>query len=210
MITIYHLENSRSERIIWLMEELGLSYRLERFDREPTMAAPSALKAVHPLGKSPMIRDGDAVLAESGAIVEYIVERVAGGRLGVKPDSPDYPAYLFWLHFAEGSAMPLFILNMFVGGFFPGIDPNSPLVGMAKHRSAELLAFIDGEIAKTPYFAGAEFTAADIMMMYCFGIVRSPVMNADMATYPNIAAYIARIEQRPAYQKAMAIANPKG
>ena len=105
--------------------------------------------------------------------------------------------------------MPQFILNLFVGGFFPGIDPNSPLVGMAKHRSAELLAFIDGEIAKTPYFAGNEFTAADIMMMYCFGIVRSPVMNADMATYPSIAAYIARIEQRPAYQKAMAIANPK-
>ena len=209
MITIYHLNNSRSERVIWLMEELGLPYQLERFDREPSMMAPAVLKALHPLGKSPMIRDGDVVLAESGAIVEYIVERVGDGRLGVPPDSPHYPAYLFWLHFAEGSAMPQFILNLFVGGFFPGIDPNSPLVGMAKHRSAELLAFIDGEIAKTPYFAGNEFTAADIMMMYCFGIVRSPVMNADMATYPSIAAYIARIEQRPAYQKAMAIANPK-
>ena len=209
MITIYHLENSRSERIIWLMEELGLPYTLERFDREPSMMAPPALKQLHPLGKSPLIRDGDVVLAESGAIVQYIVERVANGRLGVPPASPDYPAYVFWTHFAEGSVMPQFILNLFVGGFFPGVDPTSPLVGMAKQRSMELLRYIDDEIAKTPYFAGAEFTAADIMMMYCFGIVRSPVMEADMSVIPNIAAYISRIEERPAYRKAMAIANPK-
>ncbi len=209
MITIYHLENSRSERIIWLMEELGLHYQLERFDREPSMMAPPALKAIHPQGKSPMIRDGDVVLAESGAIIEYIVERVAGGQLGVPPDSAHYPAYLFWMHSAEGSVMPTFILNLFVGGFFPGIDPASPLVGMAKYRSAEMLAFIDGEIGKTPYFAGNDFTAADIMMTYCFGIVRSPVMKTDMTQYPNIAAYLARIEARPGYQKAMEIANPK-
>jgi glutathione S-transferase len=191
------------------MEELGLPYRLERYDREPTMAAPDALKAVQPLGKSPIIVDGETVLIESGAILEYVANRHGAGRLAVPPASPDYARYLQWMHFAEGSAMARFIMNLFVGGFFPGIDPSSPIIGMAKHGSAQILKFIDDELAKTPWFAGAEFTAADIMMMYCFGIVRSPVMSTDMGLYPHIAAYIARIEQRPAYLKAMAIANPK-
>ncbi|HTJ64017.1 MAG TPA: glutathione S-transferase family protein [Alphaproteobacteria bacterium] len=209
MITVYHLENSRSERVIWLLEELGLPYELQRFSREPTMRAPDALKAISPMGKAPMIRDGDTVIVESGAIVEYIANTAGGGRLAVKPGAPNYGAYLQWMHFAEGSAMPAFILNLFVGGFFPGIDPDSPLIGMARQAGAQTLSFIDGELAKTPYFAGAEFTAADIMMAYCFGIVRSPVMNTDMAAYPHLADYITRIEARPAYQKAMAIANPK-
>jgi glutathione S-transferase len=210
MITVVHLENSRSERIIWLMEELGLPYDLERFDRQPTMAAPDALKSIHPLGKAPIIRDGDVVIAESGAIIEYIVHRHAGGRLAVPPASPDYVRYIQWMHFAEGTAMARFILNLFVGGFFPGIDPNSPLVGLAKHSSTQILQYIEAELGKTPYFAGSEFTAADIMMTYDFGIVRSPVMNTDMSLYPNISAYLRRIGERPAFQKAMAIANPKG
>ncbi len=209
MITVYHLENSRSERVIWLMEELGLPYDLQRFAREPTMAAPDALKTVSPMGKAPMIRDGDTVIVESGAILEYIANTAGGGRLTVKPGSPNYAAYLQWMHFAEGSAMARFILNLFVGGFFPGVTPDSPLVGMAKHSSTQVLDFIEAELAKTPYFAGDEFTAADIMMTYCFGIVRGPVMSTDMTQYPNIAAYLARIDGRPAYRKAMAIANPK-
>jgi glutathione S-transferase len=210
MITVYHLENSRSERVIWLLEELGLPYALERFDRQPTMAAPEVLKSLHPLGKAPIIADGDTVIAESGAIIEYIVNRHAGGRLAVAPDSPDYARYVQWMHFAEGTAMARFILNLFVGGFFPGIDPASPLVGMAKHGSTQILAYIEEELGKTPYFAGDAFTAADIMMTYCFGIVRSPIMSTDMALYPNISAYLARIAARPGYQKGMAIANPKG
>jgi glutathione S-transferase len=208
MITVYHLENSRSERVIWLMEELGLTYNLERFDRQPTMAAPDVLKTINPLGKAPMIRDGDTVLIESGAILEYITNR-HGGRLAVGVNSPDYGRYLQWMHFAEGTAMGRFILNLFVGGFFPGIDPDSPLVAMAKHSSTQILEFIDSELAKTPYFAGSEFTAADIMMMYCFGIVRGQIMKTDMSLYPHIAAYIAKIEARPGYKAGMAIANPK-
>ena len=105
--------------------------------------------------------------------------------------------------------MARFILNLFVGGFFPGVDPESPLVGMAKHSSAQILQYLEDELGKFPYFAGPDFTAADIMMMYCFGIVRSPIMSTDMTQYPNIATYIARIEARPCYQAAMAIANPK-
>jgi len=208
MITVYHLENSRSERVIWLMEELGLAYDLERYDREPTMRAPDSMKAINPLGKAPMIKDGETVVIESGAIIEYITNR-HGGRLAVGVNSHNYGRYLQWMHFAEGTAMARFILNLFVGGFFPGIDPDSPLVGMAKQSSAEILAYLDSELAKDSYFAGSDFTAADIMMMYCFGIVRSPVMSTDLKQYPNIAAYIARIEARPGYQKAMAIANPK-
>ncbi len=208
MITVYHLENSRSERVIWLMEELGLTYELERFDRQPTMAAPDALKAINPMGKAPMIRDGDTVIIESGAILEYITNR-NGGRLAVGVNSANYGRYLQWMHFAEGSAMARFILNLFVGGFFPGVDPESPLVAMAKHSSTQILNYIEEELGKSPYFAGDEFTAADIMMMYTFGIVRSPVMKTDMALYPNISAYIARIEARPQYKVAMAIANPK-
>jgi glutathione S-transferase len=208
LITVYHLENSRSERVIWLMEELGLTYELERFDRQPTMAAPDALKAINPMGKAPMIRDGDTVIIESGAILEYITNR-NGGRLAVGVNSANYGRYLQWMHFAEGSAMARFILNLFVGGFFPGVDPESPLVAMAKHSSTQILNYIEEELGKSPYFAGDEFTAADIMMMYTFGIVRSPVMKTDMALYPNISAYIARIEARPQYKVAMAIANPK-
>lgn len=208
MVTIFHLEQSRSERIIWLFEELALPYRLERFDREPSMMAPAAYRAIHPMGRSPIIRDGDIVLAESGAIVDYVTHKLAGGRLTVSPDRPEYAGYVHWLHFAEASAMPQFIMNFFISGFVPGIDPSSPLVGMVQQRSAETLRYIDSMIAKTPYFAGDAFTAADIMMMYCFGIVRGPAMNTDMALYPNIAAYIAHIEARPAYQKAMGIANP--
>jgi glutathione S-transferase len=208
MITVYHLENSRSERVIWLMEELGLAYKLERFDREPTMRAPDSMKAINPLGKAPMIRDGETVIIESGAIIEYITNR-HGGRLAEHVNSANYGRYLQWMHFAEGTAMARFILNLFVGGFFPGIDPDSPLVGMAKQSSAEILGYLEGELGKSPYFAGNDFTAADIMMSYCFGIVRSPVMNTDLTQYPNISAYLARIEARPGYQKAMAIANPK-
>src|SRR5438034_11719808 len=107
MITIYHLSRSRSERIVWLAEELGLEYRLERFEREPNGAAPGAMKTIHSLGRAPVVRDGETVLAESGAIVDYIVHRHGGGRLAVRPDAPNFARYLYWLHFAEGSLMSL-------------------------------------------------------------------------------------------------------
>ena len=110
MITIYHLETSRSERIVWLMEELGLEYQLEVFPREATGAAPAPLKAIHALGRAPVIRDGDTVLAESGAIIEYIVHRHGGGRLVPATTDPAYPRYLYWLHFSEGSLMSLLLI----------------------------------------------------------------------------------------------------
>jgi glutathione S-transferase len=207
MITIYHLENSRSERVIWLMEELGLPYELQRFPRERSLMAGEAYRALHPLGKSPIIRDGDTVLIESGAIVEYIVNRYGNGRLSVPPNAPGYARYLQWMHFAEGSAMTQLIVHMFMGGFVPGIDQSLPFVASIKGRTAQLLKFIDGELNDRPHFTGPEFTAADIMMAYCFGMVRG-YLRMDISQYPNIATYLARIEQRPAHRKAMAIANP--
>ncbi len=209
MITIYHMENSRSERIIWLMEELGLPYEMERFKRESTMLAPTSLKSIHPFGKIPIIRDGDTVVGESGAIVEYIIHRHGGGRLSVPPASPDYPRYLQWMHFAEGSAMPQLILQLYLcAGFVPGIDQESPAILQVKARSHELLQYIDGELAHFPYFAGPEFSGADIMMGYVATGLETGYIQADMTRYPNIKAYVGRIGERPAYKKAMAIAAP--
>ncbi len=206
MITIVHLENSRSERIIWLMEELALPYVLERFERRPDLFAPDDLKEISPMGKAPIIRDGDTVVIESGAIIEYIIHRHAEGRLSVPPASSDYARYLQWMHFAEGSAMSQFMVSLFTSGFVPGVDPNSPLVALTKGRTAHVLAFIEEELGKTTWFAGDAFTAADIMMTYCFGVVRG-FLRIDLSQYPNIEAYLARIGERPAYQRAMALAN---
>lgn len=207
MITIYHLNMSRSERIIWLMEELGLEYKLEKFQREPGMEAPASLRAIHPLGKAPVIRDGDMVLIESGAIVEYIINRYGNGKLGVAVSSPDYARYLQWMHFAEGSAMTQFLLSLFLGGMIPGIDQTSPWVARTKERTTGMLKFLDGELGARPYFAGQEFTAADLMMMFPFFIAKN-FLQLDLSPYPNITSYLDRIAKRPAYQKAMTIANP--
>jgi glutathione S-transferase len=207
MITIYHLENSRSERMIWLMEELGQPYELQRFPREAGMMAGEAYRALHPTGKSPIIRDGDTVLIESGAIVQYIVDRYGDGRLSVPVGDPDYARYLQWLHFAEGTAMPQFIMHLFMGGYAPGIDQTSALAVGTKARTTHMLEVIEGELQGRPYFVGSKFTAADIMMIYGLNVAGG-FLQLDLSIYPNITAYIARIRARPAYQKGMAIANP--
>lgn len=206
MITICHLETSRSERIVWLMEELGLDYKLEVYPREPTGAAPPPLKAIHPLGKAPVIRDGDTVLAESGAIVDYIVHHHAGGRLAVRPEAPAYPRYLYWLHFAEGSLMSLMLIALVLSRV-PEASA-SPVTARIRERMGQMLSFVDAELASGPWFAGAEFTAADVMMVFPFTTTRQ-FLEYDLAPYPNILAFLQRIEARPAYQKAMAVAGPK-
>ena len=205
MITVYHLSSSRSERVVWLMEELGLDYRLERFQREQTGAAPEAMKAIHPLGRAPVIRDGDTVLAESGAIVEYIVQRHGGGRLTVPPDAANYPRYLYWLHFAEGSLMSLLLIALVLSRV-PDANATAPGIRV-QARMNHMLAFVDAELAQAPYFAGADFTAADVMMTFPFTTMRR-FLDYDIAPYANIAAYVKRIEGRPAYRKAMALAGP--
>ena len=206
MITIYHLDTSRSERIVWLMEELGLEYELELFQRNDNGSAPDALRKIHALGKAPVIRDGNTVLAESGAIVDYIVHRYAGDRLAVAPAAVDYARYIYWFHFAEGSLMSLLILALVLSRV-PEADA-SPVRARVLERMKQTLAFIDSELAQATYFAGATFSAADIMMTFPFTTMRH-FLKYDLAPYANILAYLQRIESRPAYQKAMALAGPK-
>jgi glutathione S-transferase len=206
MITIYHLDTSRSERIVWLMEELGLEYKLELFQRNDNGSAPDALREIHALGKAPVIRDGNTVLAESGAIVDYIVHRYAGDRLAVAPAAQEYARYIYWFHFAEGSLMSLLILALVIGRV-PEANA-SPVRTRVLERTKQTLGFIDSELAQATYFAGPAFTAADIMMTFPFTTMRH-FLNYDLAPYANILAYLQRIESRPAYQKAMALAGPK-
>lgn len=205
MITIYHLSSSRSERIVWLMEELGLDYKLEVFQREPNGAAPQPMKDMHALGKAPLIRDGDTVLAESGAIVDYIVHRHADGRLAMSAKAPEYARYIYWLHFAEGSLMSLMLIALVLSRVPEASE--SPVRTRVLDRMKQMLAFVNAEIGAGPYFSGASFTAADIMMTFPFTTMRH-FLDYDLAPYPNILAYLKRIESRPAYRKAMARAGP--
>ena len=204
-ITVYHLETSRSERIVWLMEELGLPYELEVFPRETTGAAPHPLKAIHALGRAPAIRDGDTVLAESGAIVDYIVHRHAGGRLALPPDDPAYAKYIYWLHFAEGSLMSLLLIVLVLRRVKEAAA--SPVIVRMRERMKEVLSFVDTELGGGPWFAGEAFTAADVMMVFPFTTLRN-FLDYDLAPYANIGAYLARVEARPAYRKAMSLAGP--
>jgi len=206
VITVYHLETSRSERIVWLMEELGLPYRLEVFPRESTGAAPPPYKEIHALGKAPAIRDGDTVLAESGAIVEYIVQRHGDGRLALKPDDPAYARYVYWLHFAEGSLMSLLLIVLVLSRVKEA--STSPVYARMRERMNQMLAFVDAELAAGPWFAGGQFTAADVMMVFPFTTLRN-FLDYDLEPYANLRAYLARIEARPAYGKAMSLAGPR-
>jgi len=205
VITVYHLTISRSERVVWLMEELGLEYRMEVHPREGSGAAPEAMRAIHALGKAPIIRDGDTVLAESGAIVEYIVHRHAGGRLAVPPADPGYARYTYWMHFAEGSLMSLMLIALVLSRIPEARE--SRVRTRILDRMEKMLAFVDAELGAGPWFAGERFTAADIMMVFPFTTMRR-YLEYDLAPYPNIAGYMQRIESRPAYAKAMALAGP--
>lgn len=205
MLTVCHLTRSRSERIVWLAEELGLEYALEVYPREATGAAPAALKEFHAIGKAPIIREGELVLAESGAIVEYIVQRHGKGRLALAPDHPDYARYVYWLHFAEGSLMSLMLIALVISRIPEAKE--SPVKARIDARMKAMLEFVDGEIASREWFAGSEFTAADVMMVFPFTTMRR-FLEYDIAPYANIAAYLERIGSRPAYRKAMSIAGP--
>lgn len=205
MITVYHLETSRSERIVWLMEELGLPYELQVFPRETSGAAPHPLKEIHALGRAPAIRDGDAVLAESGAIVDYIAHRHAGGRLTLPPDHPAYARYLYWLHFAEGSLMSLLLIVLVLSRVKEAVA--SPVTARMRGRMHQMLAFVDDDLGEGPWFAGDEFTVADVMMAFPFTTLRN-FLDYDLAPYANIVDYLTRVGARPAYRKAMLLAGP--
>ena len=202
MITIYHLERSRSDRIIWLCEELGLKYKLEKFKRTEQMQAPPEYKALHPLARAPLIADGDIKLIESGAIIDYIVSRYGKGKLKPEPKSPDFPRYVEFLHLAEGTVMAHFILAWAAS---QGGAPADARVASIGARLGEDFRYMDQALSRSPYFAGKALTGADIAMAYVIRTGRDSKM-CDMSLYPNLASYMTRIEARPAYRKAMSLA----
>lgn len=203
MITIYHLDNSRSERIVWLMEELGLPYELQSFMRDKG-AAPVDMQNIHPIGTAPLIRDGEHVIMESGAIVEYLIARHGDSRLIPPVSSDDYVLYLEWLHFAEGTLMSNLLRSFIVGM----VAKDSPMVQMGEVRNARMFKLIDQHLSSRDYFAGSGFTAADIMMEFCFSFVER-FAKLSLAEYSQITSWLQRVRQRPAYQRMMAVAAPK-
>ena len=206
MLTVHHLGKSQSERIVWLCEELGIAYDLKRYDRDSrTMLAPPDYKALHPIGAAPVITDGDVVLAESAAIVEYIIARHGGGRLAVSPDQPGYPDYLYWFHFVNGSLQPALGRGMILR--FAGVAPDHPTTTAFEGRRHLALETLAARLGAVPYLAGADFTAADVMIVFTLTTMRY-FAPFDLAPYPAIRAYLQRIAARPAYQAAMAKGDP--
>ena len=206
MITVHHLGVSQSERVVWLCEELALPYTLQRYDRDPvTKLAPKDYRALHPMGIAPVIIDGAVVLAESGAILEYIIAKYAQGRLAVSAAQPNFANYLFWFHFANGTFMPAEMTTMI--GSMLGLEEGNPLMGIFKARSARAFELIERRLLEVPFFAGEEFTAADIMMLFPMSTMRA-FSQRELGALPNTRAYLKRIGERPAYQRAMAKADP--
>jgi len=212
MITVHHLNNSRSQRVLWLLEELGLDYEVKRYQRNPqTMLAPPELRAVHPLGRSPVIVEGDMVLAESGAIIETLADRHGAGKLAPPPGSPERVRYLYWLHFAEGTAQPPSLLKL----LFDRIKSSSPLLVRPIARAIadralgsyvlpnieRNLDFMESELGKAEWFAGAQFSAADIQMSFPVEAYRA--RGGLDQKRPRLMRFLERIHSRPAYRRAV-------
>ena len=203
MITVHHLENSRSQRILWMLEELGLPYEIKRYERDKqTMLAPPDLRRIHPLGKSPVIDDDGTVIAETGAIAEYLVEK-ADGRLGPPAHRDAALRYRFWLHYAEGSLMPPLLLLLVLGRIpFMGKRAQKRVQPMLDRH----LDFVEAELATRPWFAGDEMTAADIMMSFPLEAARS--RGGLNGSRPHTISWLEKVHARPAYQAALAKGGP--
>lgn len=212
MITVHHLNNSRSQRILWLLEELGVEYQIKRYERDPqTLLAPPELRAVHPLGKSPVVTDGELTLAESGAIIDYLANRY-GPHLLPAPESPERLRCNYWLHYAEGSAMSPLLLKL----VFDKVE-SSPMPFFVKPIARGIaqkvkgafvtpqlklhLDYLEGELGKSTWFAGEAFSAADIQMS--FPLEAAAARAGLDASRPRLMAFLERIHARPAYRRAL-------
>ena len=218
MIILHHLENSRSQRVLWLLEELGLPYEVQRYARDPkTMLAPPALLQVHPLGKSPVITDGDITVAESGAIVEYLLDAHGAGRLRPAAGTAQRRRYTYWLHFAEGSAMPFLLLKLvfdkvrtaplpfFLKPVSKGIADQVTKTFIAPNLERQL-DYMEAELKQRPWFAGDDFSAADVQMS--FPLEAAAARGGLDGRYPALAAWLAKVHARPAYQRALTVGGP--
>ena len=206
MIKIHHLGHSQSERVVWLCEELGLPYELQHYTRDAvTRLSPPELKALHPLGAAPLIEDDSLLLAESAAIVEYIIMKHGGGRLMTGPQHPDYAAFLNWFHFSNGNLMPAMGRLMMVNS--AALPEDHPVRASVQGRLDRILAHVESRLGEGAYLAGQEFTAADIMSVFPLTTMRL-FQPLDLTPYANIRAYLQRIGGRPAYRRAMAKGDP--
>ena len=213
MIVVHHLNNSRSQRVLWLLEELGVPYEVKRYQRDAkTMLAPPELRAVHPLGKSPVIEDAGQVLAESGAIIEYLAERYGEGRLAPAAGTPERLRYRYWMHFAEGTAQPPLLLKLLFDRLDKGPMPFfvRPVARAIAQRAKgsfvqpnieRNLDFMEGELAKSEWFAGSKFSAADVQMSFPLEAAR--VRGGLDAKRPRLMSFLERIHARPAYRRAI-------
>jgi len=212
-LTVHHLENSRSQRILWLLEELGVEYDIERYGRDKqTSLAPPELKEIHPLGKAPVITDGEVTVAESGAIIEYLVERYDDGTLRPAAGTPGRRAFTYWLHYAEGTFMPLMIISLILGRietapvpfFIKPVARGIALKVRESYLDANVqrnLDFLEDTLASSTWFCGDAFTAADVQMS--FALEAAEVRTDLTAEYPHLAKFLASIRARPAYKAAL-------
>ena len=213
MITVHHLNNSRSQRIVWLLEELGLDYEIKRYQRDPqTMLAPASLRAVHPLGKSPVITDGELTLAESGAIIDYLIERYGAGRFAPAAGTPARLRYNYWLHYAEGSAMTPLLLKLvfdriesapmpfFVKPIAKGISAKVKS-SFIEPQLKQHLDYLEGELGQSGWFAGDAFSGADVQLSF---VLEAAAARGGLdASRPKLMDFLKRIHARPAYQRAL-------
>jgi glutathione S-transferase len=213
MIVVHHLNNSRSQRVLWLLEELQLPYEIKRYQRDArTMLAPPELKQVHPLGKSPVVTDGDRTLAESGAVIEYLVDKYGAGRLKPADGTPERLLYTYWLHYAEGSAMPPLLMQLIFNRIESGPMPFfiRPIArGISKQVKTSFIApqlklhldYMEQELGRSEWFAGNELSAADIQMS--FPIEAARMRGGLDESRPRLMSFLQRIHGRPAYRKAL-------
>lgn len=218
MITVHHLNNSRSQRVLWLLEELGVPYEIKRYQRDAvTMLAPPTLRAVHPLGKSPVITDDGETIAESGAIIEYLVERHGAGRLIPPAGTPDRHRYTYWLHYAEGSAMPPLVMKLIFTRLKSSKMPffarpiaraiaDRALQGFIEPQIKLHLDYMESELGKSAWFAGPELTAADVQIS--FPLEAAAARGGLDVRYPRLTDFLKRIHARPAYQRALERGGP--
>ncbi len=203
MITVHHLNNSRSQRIVWLLEELALPYAIKHYSRDAvTNLAPPELKAVHPLGKSPVIDDDGRVVTESGAITDYIIRRHGGGRMAPAPGSDAHETYLEWLHFAEGSAMTPFLLALYTARLGEAAAPLAPRI---QEQIGAHVGYFSAMLGANDWLVENTLSGADIMMSFIAEIATAQGLGAH---FPNIAAYAKRLQARPAWAAAMAKTEP--